>query len=261
MVARLGDETKPLTDSSDIPRHVAIIMDGNGRWAKRRFLPRQAGHVSGIAALRNTVIAARDLGISYLTVYAFSTENWQRPQSEVSALMGLFRRFFHADMRRLQKENVRVRFIGRRENLDSDIAGLVEQAEHMTEMNTGLNFSVAFNYGAREELVRAAQSLAQDAAMGRLNPAAITDKEFSHRLHTAGFPDVDLVIRPGDEKRISNFLLWQAAYAEFVFTEVLWPDFDKSHLEAALKEYASRQRRFGRLPEEGGEASQRTAAP
>jgi len=259
VVAKLGDESRPLPGNGVIPRHVAIIMDGNGRWAKRRFLPRQAGHVSGIAALRNTVIAARDLGVAYLTVYAFSTENWQRPQSEVSALMGLFRRFFHADMRRLQKENVRVRFIGRRENLDSDIAGLVEQAERMTEMNTGLNFSVAFNYGAREELVRAAQSLAQDAASGRLNPSTITESEFAHRLQTARFPDVDLVIRPGGETRISNFLLWQAAYAEFVFTDVLWPDFDKAHLEAALKEYASRQRRFGRLPEEGNEATQRTA--
>ncbi len=269
MVAKLRDDAKlPLAVYGNVPRHVAIIMDGNGRWAKRRLLPRQAGHVSGIAALRNTVAAARDLGISYLTVYAFSTENWQRPQSEVSALMGLFRRFFHADMKRLQKENVRVRFIGRRENLDSDIVSLVVQAEQMTEMNSGLNLTVAFNYGAREELMRAAQALASDAANGRIDPATISEKDFSDRLQTGGFPDVDLVIRPGGEKRISNFLLWQAAYAEFVFVEALWPDFGKEHLEEALKEYASRRRRFGRLapedtaagnPLDHGVPSQRTA--
>jgi undecaprenyl diphosphate synthase len=250
-VANSDEQTEPSVAAlSSTPKHVAIIMDGNGRWAKKRLLPREAGHVKGIASLRQTVAAARDLGISYLTVYAFSTENWQRPQSEVRSLMGLFRRFFHADMKRLQKENVRVRFIGRREGLDSDIAGLIQQAEQMTEANNGLNLSVAFNYGAREELVLAAQSLARDAATGRLNPSAIDEKTMSHRLQTAGFPDVDLVVRAGGEKRISNFLLWQTAYAEFVFLDVLWPDFKKEHLEAALQEYASRNRRFGRLPPE-----------
>jgi len=250
-VANSDEKPKQLAvTAKNTPKHVAIIMDGNGRWAKRRLLPREAGHVKGIAALRQTVAAARDLGISYLTVYAFSTENWDRPQSEVLSLMGLFRRFYHADMKRLQKENVRVRFIGQREGLDKDIAALVDQAEQMTEMNSGLNFTVAFNYGAREEMVIAAQSLARDAATGRLNPSAISENMFSHRLQTAGFPDVDLVIRPGGEKRISNFLLWQAAYAEFVFTDVLWPDFGKAHLEAALKEFAGRNRRFGRLPPE-----------
>jgi undecaprenyl diphosphate synthase len=153
-------------------------------------------------------------------------------------------------MKRLQKENVRVRFIGQRIGLDKDIAALIDQAEQMTEMNSGLNLTVAFNYGAREEMVVAAQSLARDAATGRLNPSAISENMFSHRLQTAGFPDVDLVIRPGGEKRISNFLLWQAAYAEFVFSDVLWPDFGKAHLEAALIEFAGRNRRFGRLPAE-----------
>jgi undecaprenyl diphosphate synthase len=195
------------------------------------------------------VITAREFGISYLTVYAFSTENWHRPQSEVLALMGLFRRYYHADMKRLRDENVRVRFIGRRDDLDPDIRTLVEQAEQMTEANTGLNFTVAFNYGAREELMRAAKSLATDAATGRLNPSAITEREFSHRLQTAGFPDVDLVIRPGREQRISNFLLWQAAYAEFVFLDTLWPDFGREEFELALREYATRNRRFGRLPQ------------
>ncbi len=246
----------PLAAAKNTPKHVAIIMDGNGRWAKNRLLPREAGHLKGIAALRQTVAAARQLGISYLTVYAFSTENWARPQSEVLSLMSLFRRFYHADMKRLQKENVRVRFIGRREGLDKDIADLIDQAEQMTEMNAGLNFTVAFNYGAREEMVLAAQSLARDAATGRLNPSTIGESMFSHRLQTAGFPDVDLVIRPGGEKRISNFLLWQTAYAEFVFLDVLWPDFGKAHLEAALHEFAGRNRRFGRLsPEDEAEPS------
>jgi undecaprenyl diphosphate synthase len=250
-LANSDEQSKPSAAAAkNTPRHVAIIMDGNGRWAKNRLLPREAGHVKGIAALRQTVAAAREIGISYLTVYAFSTENWDRPQSEVLSLMGLFRRFYHADMKRLKKEDVRVRFIGQREGLDKDIAALIDQAELMTEMNAGLNFTVAFNYGAREEMVLAAQSLARDAATGRLNPSTIGENMFSHRLQTAGFPDVDLVIRPGGEKRISNFLLWQAAYAEFVFLDVLWPDFGKAHLEAALEEFAGRDRRFGRLPPE-----------
>ncbi len=250
-MANSDEQTKQsVAVAKTTPKHVAIIMDGNGRWAKKRLLPREAGHVKGIAVLRQTVAAARELGISYLTVYAFSTENWERPQSEVLSLMGLFRRFFNADMKRLQKENVRVRFIGQREGLDRDIAGLIDQAEQMTEANTGLNFTVAFNYGAREEMVIAAQSLARDAATGRLNPATIGENMFSHRLQTAGFPDVDLVVRAGGEKRTSNFLLWQTAYAEFVFLDVLWPDFAKAHLEAALLEYAGRNRRFGRLPPE-----------
>ena len=168
LVANSDEQTKSsVAVAKNTLKHVAIIMDGNGRWAKNRLLPREAGHVKGIAALRQTLAAARELGISYLTVYAFSTENWERPQSEVLSLMGLFRRFFHADMKRLQKENVRVRFIGQREGLDSDIAALVDEAEQMTEVNAGLNFTVAFNYGAREEMVIAAQSLARDAATGR----------------------------------------------------------------------------------------------
>jgi len=255
-LSKSGEQTKSLpVDAANMPKHVAIIMDGNGRWARKRLLPREVGHLKGIGALRQTVMAARDFGISYLTVYAFSTENWHRPQSEVSALMGLFRRFFHADMKRLKDENVRVRFIGRREGLDPDIAGLIDQAEQMTAMNTGLNFTVAFNYGAREEIVRAARLLAQDVAAGRLNPSAINEREFSHWLLTAGFPDVDLVIRAGKEKRISNFLLWQAAYAEFVFTDALWPDFTRDDLQNALREYSTRSRRFGALPSDESETS------
>jgi undecaprenyl diphosphate synthase len=239
------DGVAPEAPRNPNPQHVAIVMDGNGRWAKKRHMPRQAGHVAGISALRRTVAAARDLGMAYLTVYAFSTENWQRPPGEVSALMGLFRRFFHADMRKLQSENVRVRFIGGRAGLAPDIGKMIAEAERMTEANTGLNLTIAFNYGAREELVGAARAIARAAMAGLVDPAEITEAVFGEHLHTAGFPDVDLVIRTGGEKRISNFLLWQAAYAEFVFMDSLWPDFDQEHLSAALAEYAVRDRRFG----------------
>ena len=245
-----------------VPRHVAIIMDGNGRWATKRMLPRQAGHVSGIASLRQTVITGRDFGIAYLTVYAFSTENWNRPKSEVLGLMGLFRRFFHSDMSNLQRANVRVRFIGRRAGIDPDIAGLIEEAERMTAANNGLNLTVAFNYGAREELTAAARGLAREVSAGRLDPSAIDETAFSAHLQTAGYPDVDLVIRPGGEKRVSNFILWQAAYAEYVFLDVLWPDFSREHFEAALREYALRDRRFGGVKaEQEAPASRRTASP
>jgi undecaprenyl diphosphate synthase len=264
-VANHGTDAEPPVRSRNAPpRHVAIIMDGNGRWAKKRLLPRQAGHVAGISALRKTVMAARDLKIAYLTVYAFSTENWQRPPTEVSALMGLFRRFFHADMSKLQRENVRVRFIGRREGLAPDISGMIAEAERMTETNTGLNLTIAFNYGAREELATAARHFARAVAEGRMGPEEITEARFSEGLQTHGFPDVDLVIRPGGEMRISNFLLWQAAYAEFVFVETLWPDFGRGDLESALSDYAGRDRRFGGIrPEhedEGGAADRRTAS-
>jgi undecaprenyl diphosphate synthase len=225
-------------------------MDGNGRWAKKRHMPRQAGHVAGISALRRTVAAARDLGIGYLTVYAFSTENWQRPPAEVSALMGLFRRFFHADMRKLQSENVRVRFIGGRSGLSPDIAKMIAEAERMTDDNTGLTLTIAFNYGAREEILGATRALAKAAAAGTIDPADITGALFEPHLQTSGFPDVDLVIRPGGERRISNFLLWQAAYAEFVFVETLWPDFDHEQLKAAIVEYSLRDRRFGGIRHE-----------
>lgn len=239
------DSAAPISVLKGAPRHIAIIMDGNGRWAKKRLLPRQAGHISGIAAVRRTVRASQELGLEYLTLFAFSTENWRRPQAEVRGLMGLFRRFFHADIARLQKENVRVRFIGRRTGLDFDIAELIEDAERMTAANTGLNLTVAFNYGGREELTMAARKLARDAAAGKVRAGEITEDSFARCLQTSGFPDVDLVIRPGGEKRISNFLLWQAAYAEIVFIDTLWPDFRREHLVAALEEFARRERRFG----------------
>ena len=259
MADRETDGKAPSRPRNPTPRHVAIVMDGNGRWAKRRHLPRTAGHVAGIAALRKTVIAARDLGVAYLTVYAFSTENWQRPPSEVSALMGLFRRFFDADMRNLQSENVRVRFVGRRDGLAPDIAKMIEDGEAMTAANTGLNLTIAFNYGAREELLGAARNVARAVASGTLQVSDITDAVFERHLHTGGFPDVDLVIRPGGEKRISNFLLWQAAYAEFVFSDTLWPDFGHAQFEAALAEYSGRDRRFGGIRPDAPTDDQRAA--
>jgi undecaprenyl diphosphate synthase len=227
------------------PKHVAIIMDGNGRWARNRLLPREAGHVKGIASVRKVVRAARELGLQYLTLYTFSTENWRRPESEVRHLMGLFRRYCRADIEKLHKHNVRVRFIGARAGLAPDIADLIEEAESLTARNTALNLAFAFNYGSREELADAARVLAREAAAGRLDPACITADVLGQSLQSAGIPDADLVIRSGGERRLSNFLLWQAAYAELVFTDKLWPDFGGDDLEAALTEYARRDRRFG----------------
>jgi undecaprenyl diphosphate synthase len=245
--------TKPILETQPpqaappkhLPKHVAIIMDGNGRWAKNRLLPREAGHVKGIASVRKVVRAAREMGLQYLTLYTFSTENWRRPESEVRHLMGLFRRYCRADIEKLHRHNVRVRFIGARVGIDPDIADLIESAENLTANNTALNLAFAFNYGSREELAEAARVLAREAAAGRLDPDRINAEHFGHSLQSAGIPDADLVIRSGGERRLSNFLLWQAAYAELVFTDKLWPDFGALDLQAALDEYGRRERRFG----------------
>ncbi|WP_307272338.1 isoprenyl transferase [Labrys wisconsinensis] len=238
------------------PRHVAIIMDGNGRWAAKRMLPRFEGHRRGVEALRRTVRAAGDLGIAYLTLYSFSSENWSRPKPEVDDLMGLLKRFVRNDLAELHAGNVRVRIIGEREGLDAEVAGLLAEAEDLTRANTGLTLVVAFNYGSRQEIAAAARRLAQAVAEGRLQAAEITPERLSASLDTADIPDPDLVIRTSGEQRLSNFLLWQAAYAEFVFLPILWPDFDRSVLEAALAEYAGRERRFGGL--EAGRTRQGT---
>ncbi len=229
------------------PTHVAIIMDGNGRWAQMRGLPRQEGHRRGLEALRRTVRNASDLGIGVLTLYSFSTENWRRPQAEVSFLMGLLRHFVEKDLAELSAANVQVRIIGSRQDLAPDLRRLVEHAEARTRGNTGLILAIAFNYGARDEIVRAARALAADAAAGRVEPCAIDEAALSARLDTHDLPDPELVIRTSGETRISNFLLWQAAYAEFVFTPVMWPDFDRAAFEDALAQYRQRERRFGGL--------------
>ena len=227
------------------PAHVAIIMDGNGRWAAARGLPRVEWHRRGVEAVRRIVRDAADLGIRYLTLYSFSSENWSRPASEVAELLGLLKRFIRKDLAELHRNNVRVRIIGERDGLAPDIRVLLAEAEEVTRRNTGLTLVVAFNYGARDELARAVRSLAEDVAAGRLDAASVSEDTISRRLDTAGIPDPDLIIRTSGEQRLSNFLLWQAAYAELVFVPQYWPDFDRAAFEAALAEYRGRERRFG----------------
>jgi undecaprenyl diphosphate synthase len=227
------------------PAHVAIIMDGNGRWAKARGLPRLAGHRAGVEALRQTVRAAPEMGISWLTVYAFSSENWSRPKSEVTDLMGLLKLFIRRDLAELHRNGVRVRLIGDRTGLAPDIRALLQEAETLTRGNESLNLVVAFNYGGRDEIVRAARNAAKDIAAGRLDPEALTAETFSTYLDTAEIPDPDLVIRTSGEIRLSNFLPWQAAYSELVFLPCYWPDFGRADLAEALRAFAQRERRFG----------------
>lgn len=225
--------------------HVGIIMDGNGRWAQKRGLPRTLGHRAGVEALRGIVRHFGDLGIPFLTIYSFSSENWSRPASEVAELLGLLKRFIRNDLADLHAQNVRVRIIGERATLSADLVQLLEEAETKTAGNTGLTLVVAFNYGARQEIVAAARQLAAAVRDGAMSAADIDEAAVSSRLSTAGIPDPDLIIRTSGEQRLSNFLMWQAAYAEFVFTPVLWPDFDRAALDAALNEYGGRTRRFG----------------
>jgi len=245
----LPDTARQRTPPRDGPRHVAIIMDGNGRWAKARGLPRTEGHRRGVEALRRTVRAASDLGLTHLTVYSFSTENWRRPPAEVAFLLGLFRRFVQNDLADLHASNVRVRMIGDRAGTPPEILELVHQAEQLTRANTALTLIIAFNYGSRDEIARAVTQLVQDRlSSGSLLPVA--PDEIDARLDTADIPDPDLVVRTSGELRLSNFMMWQAAYAELVFTPVLWPDFDQATLAAAIDEYRSRDRRFGGLSQQ-----------
>jgi undecaprenyl diphosphate synthase len=227
------------------PQHVAIIMDGNGRWAKMRGLPRTAGHKQGAEAVRRTLVGAGELGIKYLTLFGFSAENWRRPESEVAALMGLLRVYLRSEIAELHAKGARVRVIGDTDRFDRDIVAMIRQAEELTRGNDRINLTVALSYGGRQEIAAAARILAREAAAGRLKPEAINEALFETCLTTAGMPDPDLLIRTSGEKRISNFLLWQSAYAELVFTDVLWPDFDRRHLEEAVSEFNRRERRFG----------------
>ena len=235
-----------------VPRHVAIIMDGNGRWAAARGLPRGAGHRRGVEALRRTVRAAGELGIGILTIFSFSSENWLRPVAEVRDLMGLLRRFIRHDLAELHGNNVRVRVIGERDGLALDIRRLLEEAEDLTRHNTGLILVVAFNYGARQEIARAMRGIAEDVAQGRLTPDGVTAELVASRLDAPDLPDPDVIIRTSGEQRLSNFLLWQAAYSELVFVPIYWPEFDRAALENALAEYRRRERRFGGLVAEAG---------
>ncbi len=220
-------------------------MDGNGRWATSRGLPRAAGHRAGVEALQRTVRAVGARGISWLTVYAFSSENWSRPQSEVSDLMGLLKIFIRRDLAELHRNGVRVRIIGERAGLQPDIAALLLEAEALTRGNANMNLAIGFNYGSRDEIVRAARRAAETALAGALLPGDLDEARFSALLDTSGMPDPDLVIRTGGEQRMSNFLLWQAAYAELVFLDRRWPDFDETDLDAAIAIFGNRERRFG----------------
>ena len=246
----MSEATAPTTAPSAedrAPRHVAIIMDGNGRWAAARGLPRTAGHRRGVEALRKTVRAAGELGISIVTIFSFSAENWSRPPSEIRDLMGLLRRFVRNDLAELHQNGVHVRVIGEREGLDPEIRRLLEEAEDLTRDNDKLMLVVAFNYGARQEISRAAQRVAVEIAAGRLPATALTAETLAAHLDTADLPDPDLIIRTSGEQRLSNFLLWQAAYSELVFVPTYWPDFDRAALEGAIAEYHRRERRFGGL--------------
>lgn len=233
---------------ASIPTHVAIIMDGNGRWAASRRLPRIAGHREGARAVRRTIEAAIRSGVSWLTLYAFSSENWRRPAGEILDLTGLLRQYLRTEIDELRENGVRLRIIGDRARFDPDIQKDLELAEQNTARNARLNLTIALSYGARAEILAAAQTAAEEMRRGRLDPADLDEARFAGFLATAGMPDPDLVIRTSGEQRLSNFLLWQAAYAELVFLDVLWPDFDSAHFAAALAEYSRRERRFGARP-------------
>ena len=228
-----------------IPRHVAIIMDGNGRWARARGMPRFHGHRAGVETVKEIVRAAREFGIEYLTLYSFSTENWSRPAEEVGELMKLLRLFIRRDLAELHQNNVRIRVIGDKKGLPADIAGLLDEAENLTRHNTANTLVIAFNYGSRSEVTRAVRHIAAKVQSGLIEPGRIDDALVAAHLDTAGIPDPDLIIRTGGEMRLSNFLMWQAAYAELVFLDCMWPDFKADALYGAIEEYSKRSRRFG----------------
>jgi undecaprenyl diphosphate synthase len=233
----------------EAPLHVGIIMDGNGRWAAERSLPRFEGHRRGMEAVRETVRAAPELGVAYLTLFSFSSENWARPRAEVQALFTLLRFFIRSDLAELHKRNAKVRVIGSREGVPADICALLDEAERLTAENTGLGFQVAFNYGGRDEIARAVRRILEE---GIASPADLTPELISAHLDTAGIPDPDLIIRTSGEIRLSNFLLWQSAYAELVFLPIYWPDFDRRAFEGALNDYRRRKRRYGGLAASAG---------
>lgn len=242
-----GDQPRNPEAPERTPTHVAIIMDGNGRWARQRSLPRSVGHRSGVDAVRRTVRAAIELGIGYLTIYSFSMENWSRPADEVDDLMGLMKRFIRRDLAELHKSGVRIRVVGERDRVDPELMQLIDEGCELTKNNTALTLVIAFNYGSRAEIAKAARRLAARVQAGELKVEDITPERLGCALDTDGIPDPDLLIRTSGEMRLSNFLLWQAAYTEFVFLDTYWPDFGREHLENAIELYRSRERRFGGL--------------
>ena len=240
-------ETAGQVDFDHLPRHIAIILDGNGRWARRRGLPRTAGHKVGAETFRTIATYCRDIGIDYLTVYAFSTENWKRPQDEVDTIMALLRRYLLEAIDTMERDNVRLSFMGDLSVLSQELQGLAARCNAISARLTGCQCNICINYGGRAELVHAAQAFARDCVAGRMDPAALTEAGFEDYLYSAGIPGPDLLIRPGGEQRLSNFLLWQCAYSEFYFTSVLWPDFSKEELHRAIAAYQRRSRRYGGL--------------
>jgi undecaprenyl diphosphate synthase len=240
----LQHATEP-ADTAAVPRHVAIIMDGNGRWAKARGLPRTAGHRRGVEAVREVVRGAGELGIPYITLFGFSTENWKRPADEVEFLMGLLRHYLRAELDTLAKEGARLRVIGDRDGLPRDIAAMIGEAEARTRANARIHVTIALNYGGRADIARAARRLAERAAAGTLAAGTIDEAALTRELSTSDIPDPDLLIRTSGEQRISNFLLWQSAYAEILFVDTMWPDFGKPQLAAAIEAYSRRERRYG----------------
>ena len=234
-----------MTKGDKLPRHVAVIMDGNGRWAKARMLRRIVGHRKGVETVRVIVEECSRLGIGYLTLYAFSAENWSRPKTEVRALMALLKKYIRMEVPRMQQNNIRFSVIGAREELPPDVNQVVSEAIATTSGNTGMTLTLALSYGSRQEIIRACRAVAAEVAAGRITPEAVTEKGFANYLYTAGMPDPDLLIRTSGETRVSNFLLWQMAYTELYFTEVNWPDFSVQELHKALNDFRQRERRFG----------------
>ena len=238
-------EEQPQVDFAHLPRHVAIIMDGNGRWAKGRGLPRTAGHAAGAENFRTIATYCQKIGLEYLTVYAFSTENWKRPLEEVSAIMGLLKKYLLESIEKMERDKIRLHFFGDLSPLPQELRALCARTDDISTRYDGMQVNVCLNYGGRDEIVRAARAFAADCVSGGREPGELTEEDFSSYLYSAGVPDPDLVIRPSGELRISNFLLWQSAYAEFYYTDVLWPDFSKQELHKALAAYQGRSRRFG----------------
>ena len=232
-------------DPENIPAHIAVIMDGNGRWAQKRGLPRTAGHSAGSEAFQRAAEHLSDLGVNYFTVYAFSTENWKRPQEEVGAIMGLLDRYLHKAIREMAQKNIRLRFFGDLSPLSDSLKTLIAETDSISAHTSGMQVNVCLNYGGRDELTRAARQLAQECVRGSLRPEDISEDLVSARLYSAGIPDPDLMIRPGGELRLSNFLLWQNAYSEFYFTDTLWPDMNEAELDRAIAVYQRRKRRYG----------------
>ena len=232
-------------ENLNVPQHVAIILDGNGRWAKKKHLPRNVGHAQGSKTVEKIIEDANDMGIKYLTVYAFSTENWKRPQDEVNALMKLLRDYLKICIKRANKNNMKVRVIGDISGLSEDLQQKILELEEVSKNNTGINFTIALNYGSRDEMVRAMKAMTDDIEVGNLKKEDITEDTFKNYLDTKELPDPDLLIRTSGEERLSNFMLWQLAYTEFYFTDVLWPDFNKKELKKAIEYYNGRDRRFG----------------